>query len=95
MALEAQVTIPFSILPFVLAGGFLLIWLLIVWLKFREHLHSARHDQEARSHVVSVRQSRTSPVATSIMWLASLLPHISFGNASLIINCRSRLGDSA
>jgi hypothetical protein len=56
MVVNAQATLPFSILPFVLAGAFLLIWLLVVWLKFREHLHSARHEQEARSHVVSVRK---------------------------------------
>jgi hypothetical protein len=56
MLLEAQVTLPFSILPLVLAGSFLSVWALIAWLKFREHLHSARHEHEARSHVVSVRK---------------------------------------
>jgi hypothetical protein len=56
MILEAQVTLPLSILPMVLAGGFLLIWILIAWLKFREHAHAARHEHEGRSHVVSVRK---------------------------------------
>jgi hypothetical protein len=56
MVLEAQVTLPFTILPFVLAGGFLSMWAFIAWLKFREHLHTARDEHEARSHVVSVRK---------------------------------------
>jgi hypothetical protein len=56
MILDAQVTLPFSILPIVLAGCFLLMWVLVAWLKFREHLHAARHEHEARSHVVSVRK---------------------------------------
>jgi hypothetical protein len=57
MISEAQVTLPFSILPIVLAGSFLLIWVLIAWLKFREHLHAARDEHEARRHhLVSVRK---------------------------------------
>jgi hypothetical protein len=56
MVLEAQLTLPFSILPLVLAGCFLSVWALIAWLKFREHVHIARDEHEARSHVVSVRK---------------------------------------
>ena len=56
MGLEAQVHLPLSILPLVLAGGFLLIWAFIAWLKFREHVHHARNEHEAHSHVVSVRK---------------------------------------
>jgi hypothetical protein len=56
MILQAQVTIPFSILPLVLAGCFLSIWAFIAWLKFREHVHHARNEYEARSHLVSVRK---------------------------------------
>jgi hypothetical protein len=56
MILPAQFTIPFSILPLVLAGSFLLVWAFIAWLKFREHVHHARGEHEARSHVVSVRK---------------------------------------
>jgi hypothetical protein len=56
MLSEAQLTLPFSILPLILASGFLSVWAFIAWLKFREHVHSARDEQEARSHVVSVRK---------------------------------------
>ena len=56
MILDAQVTLPFSILPFVLAGCFFSIWAIVAWLKFLEHLHAARNDFESRSHVVSVRK---------------------------------------
>jgi hypothetical protein len=58
MGLEAQVILPLSILPLVLAGCFLLIWAFIGWLKFREHVHHARNEHEAHSHVVSVRKVR-------------------------------------
>jgi hypothetical protein len=56
MILPAQLILPFSLLPIVLAGFFVLIWAFIAWLKFREHLHATRHEHEARSHVVSVRK---------------------------------------
>jgi hypothetical protein len=49
--------LPFSLLPVMLLMLFLLVWGFIAWLKFREHLHLARyHEQEARSHIVSVRK---------------------------------------
>jgi hypothetical protein len=36
---------------------FLLVWGFIGWLKFREHVHLVRHhEQEARSHIASVRK---------------------------------------
>jgi hypothetical protein len=48
---------PFSLLPLVLSILFLFIWGFIVWMKFREHVHLVRHhEQEARSHIVSVRK---------------------------------------
>ena len=48
---------PFSLLPLVLSILFLLVWGFVMWLKFREHLHLVRHhEQEARSHIVSVRK---------------------------------------
>ena len=51
---------PFSLLPLVLSALFLLIWGFIAWLKFREHLHFVRdYEQEARSHIVSVRKLGT------------------------------------
>jgi hypothetical protein len=49
--------LPFSYLPLILVVLFFLIWGFIAWLKFREHLHLAlHHEQEARSHIVSVRK---------------------------------------
>jgi hypothetical protein len=48
---------PFSLLPLVLFLLFALVWGYIAWLKFREHLHLARHhEQEERSHITSVRK---------------------------------------
>jgi hypothetical protein len=49
--------LPFTLLPLILIAIFLLVWGFIAWMKFREHLHLARdHEQEARSHIVSVRK---------------------------------------
>jgi hypothetical protein len=49
--------LPFSLLPLILVVLFALVWGFIAWLKFREHVHLARHhEQEARSHVMSVRK---------------------------------------
>ena len=45
-------TLPFSILPFVLAGCFFLIWAFIVRLEYDEQLDAARHDGEAPGGVV-------------------------------------------
>jgi hypothetical protein len=56
MGLEAQVTLPLSILPVVLAVTFVSIWVFIAWLKFREHVHHNRSEHETHSHVVSVRK---------------------------------------
>jgi hypothetical protein len=56
MGVQAQITLPLSILPLVLACCFLSIWAFIAWLKFREHVHHTRDEHEARSHVVSVRK---------------------------------------
>jgi hypothetical protein len=47
---------PFTLLPIILAGGFFLIWALVVWLKYYEHLHAERHERDARHHIVSVRK---------------------------------------
>ena len=44
--------LPMSILPFVLAGCFLLIWAVVIWLKYEEHLHTPRRDPEAPDRVV-------------------------------------------
>jgi hypothetical protein len=52
-----QIMLPFSLLPIILVVLFLLVWGFIAWLKFLEHVHLARyHEQEARSHIVSVRK---------------------------------------
>jgi hypothetical protein len=45
-------TLPFSILPFVLAGCFFMIWAFIVRLEYEEQLDAARHDGEAPSGIV-------------------------------------------
>ena len=55
MLFSAQVTLPFTVLPIVLASAFLMIWALIAWLKFLEHLQAAR-EHETHSHIVSVRK---------------------------------------
>jgi hypothetical protein len=49
--------LPFTWLPIILVALFLLVWGLIAWLKFREHVYLARHhEQEARSHIIAVRK---------------------------------------
>jgi hypothetical protein len=45
-------TLPFSILPLVLAGCFALVWAFIVRLECEEQLDAARHEGEAPSGVV-------------------------------------------
>jgi hypothetical protein len=50
--------LPFSILPIVLAVGFILVWALIGWLKYREHLHAHRREHEERGHVNWRHRSR-------------------------------------
>jgi hypothetical protein len=45
-------TLPFSILPFVLAGCFFMIWAFIVRLEYEEQLDAARHEGEAPSGVL-------------------------------------------
>jgi hypothetical protein len=45
-------TLPFSILPFVLAVSFLLTWGYVVWLECRQQMDSARSDGEAPGGIV-------------------------------------------
>jgi hypothetical protein len=44
-------TLPFSILPMVLAGSFLFTWAYVVWLEYREQLDAARREGEVPSGV--------------------------------------------
>jgi hypothetical protein len=40
-------TLPFSILPYVLAASFLLTWGYVVWLECRQQMEATRRDGEA------------------------------------------------
>jgi hypothetical protein len=44
--------LPFSILPFVLAGCFLLIWAFVAEVEYEENLTATRYDREAPSRAV-------------------------------------------
>ena len=47
---------PFEFLPFVLGSCFLVIWIFIAWVKFLEHARAARHEHEARRHIIAARK---------------------------------------
>jgi hypothetical protein len=44
--------LPYSILPPVLAGCFLLIWAFVAWLECEKYLEAARRDGEAPERLV-------------------------------------------
>ena len=43
--------LPFSIIPCVLAGCFLLIWAFVAEVEYEEHLNAARHEGESPSGI--------------------------------------------